>query len=75
MDLSKQLENRSFHPPQDHCDKLNQYISSKKTDLSTYTTKSISIINKTSQVTKNQPSKIYKLIKILLSTALIKEGK
>ena len=74
-DMSKQLKNRSFHPPQDHSDKLKQYISSAKTELSTYATKSISFINKTSQLMKNQPSKIYKLIKILLSTALIKEGK
>ena len=52
-DMSKQLKNRSFHPPQDHSDKLNQYISSEKTELSTYATKSISIINKTSQLMKN----------------------
>ena len=26
--MSKQLQNRSFHPPQEHCDKLSQYISS-----------------------------------------------
>ena len=24
--MSKQLKNHTFHPPQDHCDKLNQYI-------------------------------------------------
>ena len=32
-DMSKQLKNRSFHPPQDHCDKLNQYISSIKNGI------------------------------------------
>ena len=32
-DMSKRLKNRSFHPPQDHCDKLNQYISSIKNGL------------------------------------------
>lgn len=26
--MSKQLQNRSFHPPQEHCDKLSQHISS-----------------------------------------------
>ena len=29
-DMSKQLKNCLFHPPQDHCDKLNQFISSMK---------------------------------------------
>ena len=32
-DMSKQLKTRSFHPPQDHCDKLNQYISSIKNGI------------------------------------------
>ena len=32
-DMSKQLKNRSFHPPQDHSDKLNQYISWIKNGL------------------------------------------
>ena len=29
-DMPKQLKNRLFHPQQDHCDQLNQYISSIK---------------------------------------------
>ena len=32
-DMSKQLKNRSFHPPQDHCDKLNQFTSSIKSGI------------------------------------------
>ena len=31
--MSKQLKNRVFHPPQDHCDKLNQFISSIKNGI------------------------------------------
>ena len=32
-DMSKQFKNHSFHPPLDHCDKLNQYISSIKNGI------------------------------------------
>ena len=28
--MSKEIQNCLFHPPQFHCDKLNQYISSIK---------------------------------------------
>ena len=28
--MPKQLKNRLFHPQQDHCDQLNQHISSIK---------------------------------------------
>ena len=31
--MSKQLKNRLFNPPQDHCDKLNQFISSTKNGI------------------------------------------
>ena len=32
-DMSKQFKNYSFHPPQGHCDKRNQYISSIKNGI------------------------------------------
>ena len=32
-DMSKQLKHCLFHPPQDHCDKLNQFISSIKNGI------------------------------------------
>ena len=32
-DKSKQLKTRLFHPPQDHCDKLNLHISSIKSGI------------------------------------------
>ena len=61
--MSKQLKNRSFHPPQGHVINSTNIFHQQNTELSTYATKSTSIINKTSLLTKNYPSNIYQLIK------------
>ena len=40
-DTPKQLKNNSFHLPQDHCHKLNKYITSIKTTSLTFEIKEI----------------------------------
>ena len=73
-DMPKKLKNRSFHPPQDHCDKLNQYILSVKNGITNLCNKIY--INHQQNITVDEKLAIKtNLIKISLSITLIKEGK